>query len=150
MNAKRLVKMAVVAVALVGVVGVSACHRHHTPQERADWITGKIARHLDLDERQKASLAAVKTDVLAAQADAQTERRALTDALIAQVQSERLDQEQVTHLVDRHQALQRRTMLRVLPKAAEWHATLRPEQKAEAAEHLRKWMEWSDGHRREY
>jgi protein CpxP len=32
-------------------------------------------------------------------------------------------------------------MQRVLPKVAEWHATLRPDQKAEAVEHLRKWME---------
>lgn len=141
MNAKRIVKMAVVAVALVGVVGLSACHRHYTPEERADWITGKIASHLGLDDRQKASLAAVKTELLAAQAESQAERKALTDALIAQVKSDRLDQEQVTQLIDRYQAVQRRTMLRVLPKAAEWQATLRPEQKTEAVEHLSKWMD---------
>lgn len=28
---------------------------------------------------------------------------------------------------------------------AEWHAGLRPEQKAEAVEHIRTWMEYHDG-----
>ena len=127
----------VMAGALVG----AGCHRHHTPSERVDWMTSKIAKHLDLDDQQKAKLAVVKDEVMAARAESQQEHRAIMEEVLAQVQSDRLDQAKLTQLMDRHQAEQKRLVQRVLPKVAEWHATLRPEQKAEAVEHLRKWME---------
>ena len=104
-------------------------------------MTSKIAKQLDLDDRQKAKLAVVKDEVIAARAESQQEHRAIMEDVIAQVQSDRLDQSKVAQLFERHQAGQTRLMQRVLPKVAEWHATLRQDQKAEAVEHLRKWME---------
>lgn len=141
MNAKRIVKLVVVAVALVGVIGVSACHRHHTPAERAEWMTGKIAKHLNLDDQQKVKLEAVKDEVLAARAESQKEHRGIMEEVIAQVQSEWLDQAKLAQLIEQHPAGQTRMMQRVLPKVAEWYASLRPEQKAEAVGHIRRWME---------
>ncbi|MGA6827503.1 Spy/CpxP family protein refolding chaperone [Nitrospira sp. NS4] len=126
---------------IAGALAAAACHRHHTPAERADWMTGKIAKELKLDEQQKAKLAAVRDEVLAARAESKKERRAMMEEVIAQVQSERLDQAKVSQLFEQHQAGQTRMLTRVLPKVAEWHASLRPEQKAEAVEHLRKWIE---------
>jgi Spy/CpxP family protein refolding chaperone len=119
----------------------AGCHRHHTPAERADWMTNKIAKHLDLDDQQKAKLMAVRDEIVAARAEFQPEHKAIMDEVMAQVQSDRLDQAKLTQLMDRHQAEQRRVMQRVLPKVTDWHATLRPEQKAEAVEHIRKWMD---------
>jgi len=127
----------VLAGALVG----AGCHRHHTPAERADWMTSKIAKHLDLDDQQTAKLMAVRDEMVAARAESQQERNAIMEETIAQVQGDRLDQAKLEQLMERHQAEQRRLMQRVLPKVADWHATLRPEQKAEAVEHLRKWMD---------
>ena len=127
----------VLAGALVG----AGCHRHHTPSERADWMTGKIAKHLDLDDQQKAKLIAARDEMVAARAESRQEHKAIMEDIIAQVKSDRLDQAKLTELMDRHQAEQKRLMQRVLPKVTEWHATLRPEQKAEAVEHLRRWME---------
>lgn len=63
------------------------------------------------------------------------------EEVIAQVKGDRLDQAKLTQLMDRHQAEQKRVMQRVLPKVTEWHATLKSEQKAEAVEHIRKWMD---------
>ena len=77
----------------------------------------------------------------AARAESRQEHKAIMEDIIAQVKSDRLDQAKLTELMDRHQAEQKRLMQRVLPKVTEWHATLRPEQKAEAVEHLRRWME---------
>ncbi len=104
-------------------------------------MTSKIAKHLDLDDQQKAKLAVVKDEVIAARAESQQEHWAIVEEMIAQVQSDWLDQSKVAQLFERHQAGQTPLMQRVLPKVAEWHATLRPEQKAEAVEHLRRWME---------
>ena len=141
MSMQNTFRVVVGTLVLAGALVGAGCHRHHTPSERADWMTGKIAKHLNLDDQQKAKLAVVKDEVIAARAESQQEHRVIMEDVIAQVQSDRLDQSKVAQLFERHQAGQTRLMQRVLPKVAEWHATLRPDQKAEAVEHLRKWME---------
>ena len=141
MSMQNTFRVVVGTLVLAGALVGAGCHRHHTPSERADWMTGKIAKHLDLDDQQKAKLAVVKDEVIAARAESQQEHRVIMEDVIAQVQSDRLDQSKVAQLFEQHQAGQTRLMQRVLPKVAEWHATLRPDQKAEAVEHLRKWME---------
>ena len=141
MSMQNTFRVVVGTLVLAGALVGAGCHRHHTPSERADWMTGKIAKHLDLDDQQKAKLAVVKDEVIAARAESRQEHKAIMEDVIAQVQSDRLDQSKVAQLFERHQAGQTRLMQRVLPKVAEWHATLRPDQKAEAVEHLRKWME---------
>ena len=141
MSMQNTFRVVVGTLVLAGALVGAGCHRHHTPSERADWMTGKIAKHLDLDDQQKAKLAVVKDEAIAARAESQQEHRAIMEDVIVQVQSDRLDQSKIARLFERHQAGQTRLMQRVLPKVAEWHATLRPDQKAEAVEHLRKWME---------
>lgn len=144
MKMQHTVRVAIGALVLAGALVGAGCHRHYTPAERADWMTGKIAKELKLDEQQKAKLAVVKDELLAARAESKKERRAMMEEVIAQVQGERLDQAKLTQLFEQHQTGQTRMLTRALPKVAEWHATLRPEQKAEAVEHLRKWIERHD------
>ncbi len=127
---------------LVSLLGTSACFRHHhTPAERADWVTGKIATRLDLDDQQKAKLAVVKDEMLAARAESQKERRATLEEVIAQVKTDRLDEAKLAQLIEQHQAERTRMMQRVLPKVSEWHASLRPDQKAEAAKLIQRWTD---------
>ena len=141
MRMQNTFRVVVGTLVLAGALVGAGCHRHHTPAERADWMTSKIAKHLDLDDQQKAKLMAVRDEMMAARAESQQEHNAIMEEVIAQVQSNRLDQAKLSQLMDRHQAEQKRVMQRVLPKVAEWHATLRPEQKTEAVEHIRKWMD---------
>ena len=141
MSMQNTFRVVVGTLVLAGALVGAGCHRHHTPSERADWMTGKIAKHLDLDDQQKAKLIAARDEMVAARAESRQEHKAIMEDIIAQVKSDRLDQAKLTELMDRHQAEQKRLVQRVLPKVAEWHATLRPEQQAEAVEHLRKWME---------
>ncbi|MCI1280551.1 MAG: Spy/CpxP family protein refolding chaperone [Nitrospira sp.] len=141
MKMQHTVRVAIGTLVLAGALVGAGCHRHHTPAERADWVTNKIAKHLDLDDQQKAKLMVVRDEMVAARAESQQEHKVIMEEVITQVQSDRLDQAKLAQLMERHQAEQRRLMQRVLPKVADWHATLRPEQKAEAVEHLRKWMD---------
>ncbi|CBK39828.1 conserved exported protein of unknown function, periplasmic protein CpxP [Nitrospira defluvii] len=141
MRRHKTFRVVVGTLVLAGALVGAGCHRHHTPSERADWMTSKIAKHLDLDDQQKAKLMAVRDEMVAARAESQQEHKAIMEDVIAQVKSDRLDQAKLTQLMERHQAEQKRVMQRLLPKAADWHATLRPEQKAEAVEHIRKWMD---------
>ena len=141
MRMHKTFRVVVGTLVLAGALVGAGCHRHHTPSERADWMTSKIAKHLDLDDQQKAKLMAVRDEMVAARAESQQEHKAIMEDVIAQMKSDRLDQAKLTQLMERHQAEQKRVMQRLLPKAADWHATLRPEQKAEAVEHIRKWMD---------
>lgn len=140
---KHFMRAVVGMAVLVGLLGTSACFRHHTPAERADWVTGKIAKQLDLDDQQKAKLAVVKDELLAARAEAQKERRGTMEEVIAQVKSDRLDEAKLAQLIEQHQAERTRMMQRVLPKVSEWHASLRPDQKAEAAKLIQRWTDHS-------
>jgi len=141
MTVHHTVRVAIGTLVLAGALVGAGCHRHHTPAERADWMTSKIAKHLDLDDQQKAKLMAVRDEMVAARAESQQEHKGIMEDVIAQVKGDRLDQAKLAQLMDRYQAEQKRVMQRVLPKMTEWHATLRPEQKAEAVEHIRKWMD---------
>lgn len=145
MKSQTLLKTIFFAALAVATLTASACHRHQSPAERAQWMADKVAKELELNAPQKAKLAAAKEEFLAARAAAQEEHRALLEALLAQIQSDRLDQAKLARLFEQHQALQRQTMDKVLPKVAEWHASLTPEQKAEAVEHIRRWMERHSG-----
>ncbi|MEX5216076.1 MAG: Spy/CpxP family protein refolding chaperone [Nitrospiraceae bacterium] len=141
MKSQIRLKTILVAALTTVTLTASACHRSQSPAERAQWMADKIAKELELDATQKTKLAAAKDEFIAARASAQQEHRALMETLLAQVQSDRLDQTKLARLFEQHQALQRQTLDKVLPKVAEWHASLTPEQKAEAVEHIRRWME---------
>jgi protein CpxP len=76
MSMQNTFRVVVGTLVLAGALVGAGCHRHHTPSERADWMTGKIAKHLDLDDQQKAKLAVVKDEVIAARAESQQEHKA--------------------------------------------------------------------------
>lgn len=145
MKSQTLLKTILLTALAAATMTGSACHRHQSPAERAQWMADKVAKELELDAPQKVKLAAAKDEFLAARTAAQQEHRALMETLLAQVQSDRLDQAKLARLFEQHQALQRQTMDKVLPKVAEWHASLTPEQKAEAVERIRRWMEQHSG-----
>jgi len=138
MNARTLIGTLALAVLVAGALSVSACNRHRSATDRADWIAGKIAKELDLTDEQKAKLQAVKDEFLAARAAMRTEHDAIFSELLLQVQSDQLDQGKLLQLMERHQALQTRLAPKVLAKAAEFHAGLTSKQKAEAAEQLKR------------
>ncbi|MDF0651937.1 MAG: Spy/CpxP family protein refolding chaperone [Nitrospira sp.] len=140
---KHFMRAAVGIAVLVSLLGTSACFRHHTSAERADWMTGKITKQLDPDDQQKAKLTTVKDELLTARAESQKERRATMEEAIAQVKSDRLDEAKLAQLIEQHQAARTRMMQRVLPKVSEWHASLHPDQKAEAAKLIQRWTDHS-------
>jgi Spy/CpxP family protein refolding chaperone len=128
-------------VLVLAALSLTSCARHWSPEERADWVTKRIAKHLDLDQQQTAKLEAVKQEMLAARAKLSKEHQALLDDAVAQIQAERLDQAKVLQLLERRQELHRQVAPQVVAKIAEFHASLTPEQKAKAVEHLRRFGE---------
>lgn len=122
---------------IVGTLSLVSCSRHLNPEERADWVTKRIAKHLDLNQEQATKLEAVKQEVLAARSKLSREQQTLFDDVVAQIQADRLDQAKVIQLFERRQELQRQLAPQVVAKIAEFHASLTQEQKAKAVERLR-------------
>jgi Spy/CpxP family protein refolding chaperone len=119
-------------VLVVGALFLMSCARHWTPEERADWVTKRIAKQLDLNEEQRAKLERSKLS---------KDQQTLFDDVMAQIQADRLDQAKVIQLFERRQELQRQLAPQVVAKIAEFHASLTPEQKAKAVEQLRHFRE---------
>jgi protein CpxP len=126
---------------IVGTLSLIGCTRHLSPEERADWVTKRIAKHLDLNQEQMTKLEAVKQEVLAARSKLTKAEQPLFDDVMAQIQADRLDQAKVIQLFERRQELQRQIAPQVVAKIAEFHASLMPEQKAKAVERLRHFRE---------
>ena len=55
MRKRTLIGTLTLATFVVGVLSVSACHRHRSAAERADWMVGRITKELDLNEEQRRS-----------------------------------------------------------------------------------------------
>jgi Spy/CpxP family protein refolding chaperone len=125
------------AMLIMGTLTLTGCARHPSPEERAEWVTKRIAKHLDLDEQQIAKLEAVKQEMLAARGRLSKDMQMLFDDAVAQIQADRLDQAKVLQILERRQELQRQVAPQVIAKLADFHATLRPEQKAKAVEQIR-------------
>lgn len=101
----------------------------------------KIAKELDLNDAQKAKLEALKLEVLTARTQIASERDAVANELLSQVRSDRLDEAKLLDLFEQHQTLKARVAPGIIAKAAEFHASLTPRQKEEAAEHLQHFRE---------
>lgn len=141
MSMPSLIGTLLVGGLLVGLIALPACHRHRTPTERADWMTGKIAKELNLNDEQKVKLNALKLELLAARTQVTSEREAVADELMTQVRADHLDEAKLLGIFEQHQALKARVAPGIIAKAATFHASLTPEQKAEAAEHLKHFRE---------
>ena len=134
---KSQIMMAVAVIALAATfLGLSGCNRHRSPEERIARNLDYVGYFLDLTEQQRGKLDEVKNEILQARRAMRDERQAMLNEVITQVGSDRINQESMLDLFDQHYALMRQAGPQVIAKVSELHATLTPEQKAEAVERL--------------
>jgi Spy/CpxP family protein refolding chaperone len=130
--------------ALIGLLSWGVGYAHRSPERRMAWI----AKRLDLNEQQTAKLQAVHEAVRQAREQFHQERTELFEAFAAQIQSARLDEAKLLQLLEQRQALMSQVAPQVIAKVAELHASLTPEQKAKAVEHLARFKERMGHHDR--
>ena len=119
-------------VAAVGILFWGVGYAYRSPERRMAWI----AKRLDLNEQQTAKLQAVHEAMLQAREQFHKERAELFEEIATQIKSERLDEAKVLQLLERRHALMNQVAPQVVAKVAELHASLTPEQKTKAVEHL--------------
>ncbi len=142
---KRILILSTVGVVILGTafaVGASKghsgwCGSHDGGQRKID----RISEKLDLTETQKGKLQAVQVSIQEAKQAMSQARGQTFDEVLDLVSSDTLDQSRVQGIVKRHQSIVEEFTPKVTAKIADFHATLTPEQKSQAAQFLEKWKD---------
>ena len=129
---RKVFYIGAVVAAVVGLLSWGIGYAYRSPERRMAWI----AKRLDLNEQQTAKLQAVHEAMLQAREQFHKERAELFEEIATQIKSERLDEAKVLQLLEQRQALMSQVAPQVVAKVAELHASLTPEQKTKAVEHL--------------
>lgn len=139
MRHRNLFMFATITTLVTGTLAFSGCHRHRSPEERITHKLDHLAYHLDLSDQQKVKLGEVKDEMLRARQELSQDHQAVLDELLGEVRSEHLDQTKLVQLIQRHQARMLEVAPPMIEKVAELHASLTPDQKAQAVERL-EWL----------
>ena len=136
MGKSKIIIGVTVAALATTLLGFAGCNRYRSPEERITHKMEHIGHHLDLTEQQQGKLDEIKDEILRARSAIHNDHQALFNEVIAQVGSDQLDETATLGLLDRHHALIKQEAPQVIAKVSEFHATLTPEQKSKAVEHL--------------
>lgn len=138
---KTLKKLTIITLTGALLFGMTACFNHN-PEERAEWMTERIASELELDENQKGKLITLRAEIMNAHRMLQDDRESSSDDIKTLVASEKMDKEAVRALFDRRHKKAEQLAGPVLDKLVDFHASLNAEQKQKIIE----FMEEHKGH----
>ncbi len=135
---KRVLKALVVyvPVILVGLVFLGGC-RHGGPDRIIDRITERLTSKLDLNAAQQEQLDGIKQEFKAKMAEMKKDRASAREELLAQLQSDSLDQARIKKLFNEKKARMDELSSMMIDRLAKFHSTLSPEQKEKLVKYLR-------------
>lgn len=107
-------------------------------EDKANHIAKKITKELDLNDTQKTALEKLKTEAVAKIKANKGYHEEITAQLIVLVKSEKMDKSKLKELRKKRTSMMTEMEDFMIEKVAEFHATLTPEQKVKAAEHIEK------------
>ena len=145
MNRKRFYHMTLVLVLIAGLGILSGC-RHWSPEKRAEWITGKIASKLELNDMQKKELNSFRDELLEKKKELHQSRMTIREELINQIGHEKIDQEYLKEVIKKEEARLDETISLFVEGLAGFHASLTPKQREKLIELVKE----CDGHKRKY
>ncbi len=109
------------------ILGLAACK--HDPEERMEYFAEKVSDKLEFTEQQNEIWNQIVEDVLTLRQGAVGERESKMDMLVAQIESEQLDEAQFYMALEQHQQKMTEAFQTILPQLNSLHSTLSPEQK---------------------
>jgi Spy/CpxP family protein refolding chaperone len=139
MKTRRITKALIALTATFALGATTIACGPRNPDARADWMVKKISNKLDLTDTQRPKLQAI-ADYFKAERKANREKHRDTfDFALAQVKADQLDRKAIQARINSRLDDMKQKSPRLVELVAEFHASLTPEQKAEAAEHMEKW-----------
>ncbi len=121
-------KFSLIALASIFIAGLAGCY-NSGPEDKADWITAKISKKLDLDENQKLKLDELKNEVLNVRKETHNERDGHLKQVKEMIKGESLDKAEIKLLLTQKQEIFNKKSDIIIDKLIAFHASLKPEQK---------------------
>ena len=134
---KKLILWGVMALVATGLVA-GCSHWHQTPAEHADYITHKISKKLDLNQRQIEKLDELKSEMLTVTSEFKQRHENVHNNFISTFSLPVMDQAGLLTLVQAQTQQINDRAPRVVSAIAGFYDSLTPEQQAELREHLQK------------
>lgn len=132
---------------------LSACgHRYKSPEQRADWMIGRIDSELDLNDGQKAKLMVVRDKMLAARREMHGQDGDQRDRMLAVIAGRSFDRDQAMNLFEEKTATMKQHGPDVITALADFYDSLDETQQRKLREHLAERMDsfyghgWGGGH----
>lgn len=141
-NPLRFFTIASVTAVLALTLAACGHHRHHDPEEKAEWISKKISRKLDLNEDQQAKLKELSDVLVDHHKQRKDKRKEHMNALMEQVTQPALDTAMIQGIFDEHHASMAELAPQVIGKLAIFHASLDDKQKQKLAKKLEKFKRY--------
>jgi Spy/CpxP family protein refolding chaperone len=127
---------AAAGVLLLGACKGRHCGWHGSAEEKADRLADRLARKLDLDDRQKAALDALKADLLARKADFRAVHDGFHAEALGALRSGTVDTAALNRGLEAREEKMRELRALLVEKFAAFHAVLEPAQREKLAARL--------------
>ena len=138
---KKGLYLSIIAVLLLGVVGLAGCRRH-SPGQKAEFMVDYVSEALDLNESQQAHLDQIKDDLLEKGMQMRADKAAMHGVLVAQLRSEEIDQDRLKAMVTEHRVKMEALIDLGIDRLAEFHKTLTAEQREKLVAKLESFKKW--------
>lgn len=134
----RLIRtVSLATIATVAIAGLSGCKM--SPEDRASYATKYLSRKLELNETQKAEMEELAKQAVEDFKSMKPDRKELANEVGRQILADKADVTQIKKLMASQQVKRQTLTDKWLTKIVDFHATLNPEQKQEAAKLLKKY-----------
>lgn len=147
MQKKSIYGMFMILLVAVAIT-LSGCW-NKTPKERAEHITEQVAEELELNESQSAQLKRSTTKLLEKGKELRDIRTAIAEELVKQLRQDQVDPASLNAVVDENKAKLESLMNLLIEEFSEFHQTLTPAQRVQAAEKIESFQE-RRSHRRSW
>lgn len=119
--------------AVIGAAGIFAGCKH-SPEERVDKISARVASHLDMNDAQKALLNDLTTEIKKDLREAKDDRQQKRKDFVSIILADDLDETKVKEMINDRQSKMDEKVQKYLPKIKALHKTLTADQKKQIVE----------------
>lgn len=128
----------ILLISVISIGALSQCSRGHDPEKRAEKLVSKLTDELDLDKKQEEHLVKIKDEILAKGKEHKKYRKSVKDEILVQIKSEVVSEDKLNSVFESHEPYRKEMRQLMIVKFAEFHKTLKPEQRTKLAELVEK------------
>lgn len=144
----RITKFSIIGIIGLALIGgaVACSHHYKDPEQRAQWMQGKISDELNLNETQQAKLQNLFTVMMQVRQEMKAEFADDHQNIDKLLQHPTLDRGQMLSMVNKHTASMNENAPRVIDAMADFYDSLDEQQRAQLREHMQEMREHHGGH----